>query len=55
MTHHCHVGDSADSMGSGVNPEKSSFFKSEIYFFLRGLNPKVHYTINLFFIQHLSL
>ena len=30
MTCHCHVGDSADSMGSGVNPEESSFFKGGI-------------------------
>ena len=30
MTHHCHVGDSADSIGLGANPEESSFFKGEI-------------------------
>jgi len=30
MTRHCHVGDSADSMGSGTNPEESSFFKGGI-------------------------
>jgi len=30
MTHHCHVGDSADSIGLGANPEESSFFKSGI-------------------------
>jgi len=30
MTRHCHVGDSVDSMGSGANPEESSFFKSGI-------------------------
>jgi len=30
MTCHCHVGDSADSMGSGANPEESSFFKGGI-------------------------
>jgi len=30
MTRHCHVGDSADSMGSGANPEESSFFKGGI-------------------------
>jgi len=32
MTRHWHLGDS-DSIGSGVNPEESSFFKSGIYFF----------------------
>jgi len=30
MTRHYHVVDSADSMGSGVNPEESSFFKGGI-------------------------
>jgi len=30
MTRHWHVGDSADSMGSGTNPEESSFFKGGI-------------------------
>ena len=30
MTRHCHVGDSADSMGSGANPKESSFFKGGI-------------------------
>jgi len=30
MTRHCHVGDFADSMGSEVNPEESSFFKGGI-------------------------
>jgi len=30
MTCHCHVGDSADSMGLGANPEESSFFKDGI-------------------------
>jgi len=41
MTHHCHVGDSADSMGSGANPEESSFFKGGIYFFFfTGAKPK---------------
>jgi len=30
MTCHCHVEDSDDSMGLGVNPEESSFFKGEI-------------------------
>jgi len=27
MTRHCHIGDSTDSMRSGVNPEESLFFK----------------------------
>jgi len=30
MTRHCHVGDSADSMGSEANLEESSFFKGGI-------------------------
>jgi len=30
MTRHYHVGDYADSMGSGDNPEESSFFKGGI-------------------------
>jgi len=30
MTRHCHVGNSADSMGSGANREESSFFKGGI-------------------------
>jgi len=44
MTRHCQVGDSADSMGSGANPEESSFFKVESKkIILQGLKPKVHY------------
>jgi len=30
MTRQCHVGDSVDSMESGVNLEESSFFKGGI-------------------------
>jgi len=30
MTRHCHVVDSAESMGSGANLEESSFFKGGI-------------------------
>ena len=40
MTRHCHVGDSADSMGSGVNPEESYFSKVESNFFFTGAKPK---------------
>ena len=37
MTRHCHVGDSADSMGSGANPKESSFSRVESkFFFYRG-------------------